>query len=397
VIQDAVAVRPARVHIDAVDVVRLLTVAVVVGVHTVSIVPATVGTGAVVVLLHTSREVFFMLTAFVLVHSYGRGPVRWRPFWRRRALLVVAPYLAWSLVYFAASASQGQSLTPTLPTLGAFAQELLLGTAGYHLYFLLVSLQIYLMLPVIRWVLALTRRHHGWLLAVCATFQVLFSLAVQRDWSFSGIGSAWLHGPTAVLPSYTFYVAAGGVAAWHLDDLLRFTRRHSVAVIAGAAATLGVALAVYSLQVVVGHQAPIDASAVFQPVVVLESVGVAWAFLALGLLWSSKGQPRRARVMTASDASFGIYLCHPLLLQGLGAAMTATGVMAAITTMPAPLTLVILLGVLAPLTYGVCALLSVLIRPTAMSLVLTGRPRQQRARPSPVSTGHATVAASSAA
>jgi membrane-bound acyltransferase YfiQ involved in biofilm formation len=228
------------------------------------------------------------------------------------------------------------------------------------------------------------------LLGACAVFQILFSLAVQRGWPSTGLLSAWIHGPTAVLPSYLLYVVAGGVAAWHLDDLLRWTRDHTVAVLAGAGATLSIAVVVYALQVAVGHQQPSDASAVFQPVVVAESLGVAWAFLAMGVTWTKHGQPLRRAVMTASDVSFGIYLAHPMLLQGLAAALSATGMLAALASAATPLTLLVLLGLVVPSTYLVCAAASAFMRRTPLSLAFAGRPQQRHAPRQHAAPGHAT-------
>ena len=54
-------------------------------------------------LLHFTRNVFFALTAFVLVNSYLHRPVLMRNFWPRRFLLVGIPYVVWSAIYFVAN------------------------------------------------------------------------------------------------------------------------------------------------------------------------------------------------------------------------------------------------------------------------------------------------------
>jgi hypothetical protein len=55
--------RPAHLH--CLDLVRVLTVALVIGVHTVSQQPGGTGltNGALLTVMHVSREVFFLLTA----------------------------------------------------------------------------------------------------------------------------------------------------------------------------------------------------------------------------------------------------------------------------------------------------------------------------------------------
>jgi peptidoglycan/LPS O-acetylase OafA/YrhL len=371
----ATAATPPRrhAHLDAVDLVRVLTIALVIGVHALAILPATATLGAFTIVFHTSREVFFLLTGFVLVHAYGRGAVRWRSFWRRRYVPVLAAYLAWSAVYFFVNDFQGRSLTSP-STLRDFATALLVGSAGYHLYFLLVSMQIYLLTPLLRRLLAWTRNHHVALLVACAGFQVLFTLAVQRGWTLGPVLTQWLHGPDAVLPSYLLFVVAGGVAAWHAEALLDWTRRHLAAATGISAVSVAATLGTYALQLHSG-QSPTDAGAVFQPAVALESLGIAWGFLAAGLRWTARGTPLRRIVMAASDASFGIYLVHPLLLQGLAAVATSAGWLAAASAAPSWLVASVLLLLVLPATYLASGGLAALARRSPLSLALAGRPR----------------------
>lgn len=92
-------------HLYEVDVLRILTFACVIGVHTTShtIAADDVPLNALLGLLHFTRLVFFSLTAFVLVYSWSLRPRPLTQFWPRRFLLVGVPYLAWSFVYVAAS------------------------------------------------------------------------------------------------------------------------------------------------------------------------------------------------------------------------------------------------------------------------------------------------------
>src|ERR1700753_610140 len=83
------------------DVVRVLTFACVIAVHTIHYTnPAgSVGGNGVAVLLHFTREAFFCLIWFVLVHPYLGRSVDVGPFWRKRFVAVGVPYLAWSVIY----------------------------------------------------------------------------------------------------------------------------------------------------------------------------------------------------------------------------------------------------------------------------------------------------------
>jgi peptidoglycan/LPS O-acetylase OafA/YrhL len=362
----------ARQHLHFVDLIRVLTVGLVVAVHALAYAPVTptVAIGAVTVVLHVSREVFFLLTAFVLTYGTGSRPVRWPAFWRRRCLFVLAPYLTWSLVYFLANGDPW----------GALGRELLTGTARYHLYFLLVSLQIYLTFPLVRWLIRVTRGHHGALLAAGAAFQLLFSLAVQQHWTLGAL-TGWLRAPDALLPSYLGYVVAGALAAWHREELVGWTRRHVGRVLTGGVAAVGLGVGVYLMQVGWGGQDPLTAATVFQPVVVVESVGVAWLFLLAALRWEERGRPARRLVRAGSDASFGVYLGHPLLLQATLAVGAVTGGTALAQRLPGAVVLLVTLGLVAPALYLASGLLTVAARRSPVSLPLTGRTRQRHAAP----------------
>jgi peptidoglycan/LPS O-acetylase OafA/YrhL len=368
-----VTAKPHSDHLHYVDLVRVLTVGLVIGVHVLlsGQVTPTDQLGAAVIVLHVSRNVFLLLMAFVLVYSTGRRKVHWPKFWRRRFLFIVVPYVVWTVVYFWADPG-------TFATLAATAREfgyaLLTGSARYQLYFLLVSMQIYLIVPLIQALLRLTQGRHRLILAGCAAFQLLFSLAVQQQWS-AGPLTGWLQSPDALLPSYLGYILAGAIAAWHREDLVEATLRHIRLVFGGCAAAVALAIGVYLVQVFLAGQAPLVAAGEFQPVVAVESVAIAWAFLAAGLLWQQRGLPGRRLVAAGSDASFGIYLVHPLVLQGVEIAAFTTGAAGLTLTGPPALVVIVLLAIVAPAIYLVSWLFAAAARRTPASLAFTGRPR----------------------
>ncbi|TNC26958.1 acyltransferase [Amycolatopsis alkalitolerans] len=361
-------------HLYYVDLIRVLTVALVIGTHVLSFapVPPTVPLGALGMVFHVSREVFFLLTAFVLTYSTGRKKVRWPKFWRRRYLFVVVPYVVWTVLYFFADGG---------PYFGrAFVEQLLTGTARYHLYFLLVSMQIYLVFPLIRMLLRATERRHGALLVFAAVFQLTFTYAVQHQWDLGPL-SGWVRSPDALLPSYLGYVLAGAVAAWHRDELVAWTRQRARLVLGGAASVVAMAIVVYLVHVWGRGENPLEASAVFQPVVTVESVAIGWAFLAIGLVWQEHGRFAEKLVVATSDASFGVYLIHPLVLQGALLAATEIGLIDDAQRVPYDLVVALLVLVLLPLIYLVSGLVTAAARRTPVSLALTGRAWSRRTRP----------------
>ncbi|MCS0646069.1 acyltransferase [Curtobacterium flaccumfaciens] len=354
-------------HLYEVDVLRILTFACVIGVHTTSHTAATddVGLNALLALLHFTRLVFFSLTAFVLVYSYTLRPRPMAQFWPKRFLLVGVPYLAWSFVYVAAAWLLSPTRRGDLPDLVRTAAEgIVTGTSWYHLYFLLVTMQVYLLLPVIVWLVRRTRGHHVTVLVVA----LLVQLVVFAGYKYFPASDAWMQGyQKQFFFSYVFFIVSGAIAADHADAFLRFIRVHRRSVLWAFAGVGGVILGVWALQVGLG-QSLYAAGTPLQPIQVVWSTAVFVGFLAIGAAWADRRRPRSrtARFVDyASDRSFGIFLSHPFVIWIL---LYGDSWLEAVVPRPW-LTLV---------TYVLVLVLSVavteLFRWTPLSVPLTGRP-----------------------
>jgi peptidoglycan/LPS O-acetylase OafA/YrhL len=166
----------------------------------------------------------------VLVHRY-RDRLHIRPFWRRRFLLVGVPYVIWSVIY------SGLALitTPVPPTaaLIQLARNLLTGTAWYHLYFLVVTMQFYLLFPLFLRLLRTSagrRGGHFALLAIGAVLQLGID-AVLHSAQPSGMAAKLLQYDGSFVGSYVFYLLLGGLAALHYERVQAWVRGHPVVVL----------------------------------------------------------------------------------------------------------------------------------------------------------------------
>src|SRR5262249_38514238 len=138
---------PARLkHLWQLDIVRLLTFAAVICVPVLAFTeqPDHRVAAAALMRLQFGREGVVALTGFVLVYSFAGRRLATGQFWQKRILYVAVPYVAWSAIYYTYSVVGPQNLRPSL---SGFATDLLYGGAMYHLYFLLVTIQLYLVFP----------------------------------------------------------------------------------------------------------------------------------------------------------------------------------------------------------------------------------------------------------
>jgi peptidoglycan/LPS O-acetylase OafA/YrhL len=304
-------------HLYEVDVLRILTFACVIGVHTTSHTAASDNhfSFAALALLHFTRLVFFSLTAFVLVYSYTLRPRPMSEFWPKRFLLVGVPYLAWSFVYVGSAwliSSTTRGDVPAFVT--TFAHGVVSGTSWYHLYFLLVTMQVYLLLPAIMWLVRKTRGHH-WALLVVA---LAVNLAVYSVYKYHYSSFDAFHGYTKqFFFMYLFFIVSGAVAADHAEAFLTWVRvkRRLIGwiVLATGLATL----LVWWLQIVLRGDSLYAAGTPNQPIQVIWSTVVGLGFLALGAGWADRRDPdsRLAKIIDyGSDRSFGIFLSHPFVI-----------------------------------------------------------------------------------
>lgn len=359
--------RPTRPgHIYAVDLVRVVTFACVIAVHTVATVNPvdSVPAGGAEMLLHFTREAFFALTAFVLVHHY-RDQLPVTLFWRRRFLLIGAPYVIWTVIYSGlALITTPLSASAALIQLG---RNLLTGTAWYHLYFLLVTMQFYLLFPAFRWLLQVTRGWHHWLLAGGAVAQVGINAGLHAAHP-TGIAELLWHYDGSFVGSYVFYLLLGGVAAMHADRAHAWVRAHPMTVVVAFLVT-GIAAEWWYLRSVrAGVPVPV-ASDVFQAVMVPWSLAVITALFALGAAWAQRQRTGLGShlIKFSSDRSFGVFLVHPMLLWAwmLGPAGWL------LTRMPALWSTIVAFGAVVAGSLLVVELL----RRSPLSLVLTGKRR----------------------
>ena len=304
--------RADRGHLWQIDVVRLLTFAAVIAVHDLAFTeqPGNRAVAGAMMLLQYGREVFFALTGFVLVYSAWGRPMRLRSFWKRRILCVAVPYLTWSVLYYAYTVVGPQHATPSA---SVFGWDLLSGNAEYHLYFLLVTLQLYLAFPFILRLVQRTAHRAAPVLAAVTVVNLAWLAVLQYVPIPSGTGSWFFHHAYELLPTYSMYVLAGCYAAVHMDRLQRFVEERGRALLGAAAAAAIGALVVYTVQL--PYMAPRVADDVLQPGMALSCLAAVSVVYLIGSRWAAGPRRHQQVIETLSDASFGVYLAHPFVLQ----------------------------------------------------------------------------------
>jgi len=301
-------------YVEAADFVRALTIVSVVAVHSTWYMANGgnwVGSGAILSLMHFTRESFMALTGFVLTYSLFGKQIQWKSVWIKRYRLVLFPYMIWSagyLLIFGAFAGVGVFFL-------TYGKDLLDGGAWFQLYYLLITMQFYLVLPLFLGLMKVAKKHPVWVMMGAFIFQMALMAYDQY-----GIGPH----PTGInaytgdeVWTYTLFFVLGGVAAIHWPAVKAWLKTHMGTVLWFSVGTAALMLAEFFIETYLGHNMTL-ADAVLQPAMIPWAVMSIVLLAAIGVRYEAGREKIRGRwsiIKKLADLSFGIYLVHPMILQ----------------------------------------------------------------------------------
>src|SRR5437868_5986481 len=366
-----------RPYIYELDPLRAVTAVAVIAVHVLSGTMFLNHTAAGLLVdngiftsVHFTREIFMFITALALTYVYFGKPFSGKRFWAKRSIGVLLPYCIWSIAYTWVNTSQHSP--------GAFAKlvvfNILTGNASYQLYYILLTIQFYLILPLFLLFLKHVQKHPWRALLISFALQVLlmyfdYRYLQQGSLASRGVWQIVAAYQNSFLLTYQFYFILGGLAALSLKQARAFVLRHGTWIVGGFVLALAAVWVHFLLQVDVYHESFGYATSVLQPMMTLYSPTVIVLLCWLACRWAiqtnqlgtnpsrqrrsvaaeprqlandasastaaqsgklqgvratrsggmqGEGHPKGYRFWhTLSNASFGIYLVHVFILTAL--------------------------------------------------------------------------------
>lgn len=168
---------------------------------------------------------FIFLSSFVLFYNYYERPLSKEligGFYKKRLLYIIIPYTVFSIFYFALLHVLYYPDRSLQDTILSFVSKLLTGKAYTHLYFVFISIQFYLLFPIILWVFKKVPQLTKWAIPI--------GLAVQ--WAFILLNKYYLQVPNkgSWSLSYMAYFMLGafiGIYYPKLKDWFVMSRAHA--------------------------------------------------------------------------------------------------------------------------------------------------------------------------
>src|SRR5579885_1802433 len=194
-----------RPYLHELDRLRIITALSVIAVHVLGMTLfldktpfAFEAQNAFVSIFHFTREVFMFVTAFALVYVYYGKPFSWGHFWKRRGIGVVLPYTLWTFVYFWVNDYLLSTNRPSSPLsiVQTLVWDLLTGNASYQLYYILLTIQFYLIFPFFLMFLRRVERHPWLVLGISSVLEFGILYALQSNLQarlLPGQGASWVN------------------------------------------------------------------------------------------------------------------------------------------------------------------------------------------------------------
>ena len=299
--------------------------------------------------LHFAVPAFVFLSAVVLTRSLLKNFRPGRYFWRRLTR-GAWPYLLWSALYMAWYVWTGQRPPDTLTDPDKWLFYLQYGKASYHLYFLLVALEVYLVIPLL---LPLARRRPPIVLAL------LIGAALQLGIYLLNRSFLRLPYPASTVLWYILPITVGVAVGARLDEFPAWWRKYRLFLVAAAATAYALYLPqalAYVRGEALNPTVYSTLSWTYTTLMSLTVLGVAYSLQRLRRPW-------RVGLGTIGMFSLQIYLIHPAILQTLellhspggdpqGFALTILGYFLAALILPALLALLLVDTRLSKLVFG---------------------------------------------
>ena len=275
--------------------------------------------------------IFFFISAFGLFYKLDlRAEFDYQKFLRRRFKTVLIPYLTWSLFYLA---HDGWFYDVGFPAPDYLAKILFFGIAKYQLYFLVILLWFYLLMPL--WIAIVRRITPRGLIAL-----LIFQIALDYFSSYNQAFNAYVYSlpPDDLwrwflffrlnwfVPLYIFIFVLGGWLAVRWEQFDQFMRAHVGAISIGFFATLSGMLAHYYYIIKIMSlppEAAINIAHQLSPIGILYTIAASIFFF---MLFSIVDFGAMKKILsTLGRHSYFAYLVHPLVITYLILALQSTG------------------------------------------------------------------------
>ncbi|KKO55203.1 acyltransferase [Paenibacillus sp. DMB20] len=270
------------------------------------------------IFMKIGTPVFLFLSSFVLFYSYYSRPLDKKligNFYKKRLKFILIPYVIFSVIYFVIVHFKYYPDRSLEESLEKFVVQLFSGKAYTHLYFIYISIQFYLLFPILLWLFKCKPNFAKW--AVPAGFAMQYGFIIMNKLFLL------TERPASSALHYMSYFMLGAVLGIYYPKLKEWfeIRKENVTAsrLAGWIILLAVWLSASLGHVYVYHSARLYGakydSLLYHFLWNMQTITAGLVAILLSHLLIRHAWPWLTRSMARlGELSFGIYLIHPLFL-----------------------------------------------------------------------------------
>ncbi len=311
-----------RPRLEAIEYIRGISMLGVIGIHTGAqyLMNPSANIHLVALFEVASRfsvPIFFFISAFGLFYNLNiHAKLDYKSFYLRRIKTVMIPYLVWSAFYMMHYVYLYRDYS--ILTLKTLALKLFFGDTSYQLYFLVILLWFYLLMPI--WIYLIKRINlSGLVLLLIAqiAFDYFSSYILRAD----GISSTILKDLIKYrlnywVVHYVFIFILGGWLAVHADKFKLFMKNYRKELIAFFVLTLaGIMGYYYKLLYVTGYtpMEAVNTAHQLSPIGILYTIAASLFFFTI---FTDKNYPAPIKKLLhlLGKHSYFAYLVHPIFI-----------------------------------------------------------------------------------
>ena len=324
------ATTPRKPRLAAIEYIRGISMMGVIGIHIGSqYIMNPAANIHLVALFETftrfSVPIFFFISAFGLFYNLNLNePFNFWKFTKRRLKTVLIPYLAWSLFYLY---HDGLLYGVGFPDPLHLLSILFFGNAKYQLYFMVILLWFYLLMPLwIAMVRRLTIPRLGWLLALQIAFDYWSSFSTSFNIYVYGLPDDNILKPILMyrlnywVLHYFFIFLLGGYLSVHSAKFMDFMKTHLRSLSSFFFFTLGGLMTYYYEKIYFdGYTAleAINTAHQLCPWGILYTIAASLFFFAI-FTYQHYPQSWNFLLHVLGKHSYFAYLAHPLFITYIG-------------------------------------------------------------------------------
>ncbi|WP_377887575.1 acyltransferase [Alkalihalobacillus sp. R86527] len=241
--------------------------------------------------------IFAVISGFLLFLQVRKKGFDVKRFYHSRMVKIGMPFLIWSIVYLALMKFVLQ--VDIFNDWKHFVVDFAMGNSFYHLYFMSVVFQFYLIFPLLQ----LIRTKLGWWIAlVFAIIANYYFVYVYSPESVTVVSQ--LLEQRAMLTKWIFFFVFGGFLAYHWEPILKFGKKLNWFGYVGFAGLVVLAVYEYKMKGSIGNNRWTNMINI--PVMTLMVIGMYQSVKKVN--WIEKF------FAMLGNLSMGIYLVHPLVI-----------------------------------------------------------------------------------